>query len=199
MSPVRSVRSVPPVERTPMELAPLVETFPTVTVAVCPAVFIVTPFAKVPPVVTTLTADALGAGTKVNAPPVDVNLIPGTPVVEMGPVPEYVIVAGVVVLTTTRPGAGAVVVPGLAVPVRTVAGPSTQVMLAPVCEQVVACACAVAGKRNVNIAVETLLSNATRAVEIFILILFLRKKFLNINQLKLVNASKYRALSELSF
>jgi len=167
-----------------MELAPLVETLPTVTVAACPAAFNVTPFANVPPVVRTLTAVALVAGTNVSAPPVEVRLIARTPVVETGPVPLYVMVAGAVVLTVVNPGPGTVDVPGLAVADRTVVVPSVQVIMLPDCEHVVDWAKAVPGKAHAKIAVDTLLKSARRAFELIImkaslikLIKFLRRNF----------------------
>lgn len=112
-----------------------------------------------------LTGETPEAAPKLSAPPVEVRLTAPTLVVEIGPVPEYTIVVGAVVLRAAKPGAGAVAVPALAVAVKTVAGPSTQVMLLPVCEQVVACAYALCGNINVNIAVGTLLSNARRTIE----------------------------------
>jgi hypothetical protein len=44
--------------------------------------------------------------------------------------------------------------------------PSTQVIVAPVCEQVVDCAAAVPGRRNATIAVDTLPSSARRTDEL---------------------------------
>ena len=69
--------------------------------------------------------------------------------------------------TVLRPGAGAgsVVVPGLAMPVKTGVAPSVQVMTLPVCEQVVAWAYACCGTSKVTMAVDTLLSNARRVIE----------------------------------
>lgn len=75
-------------------------------------------------------------------------------------------VVGFVVL---KPGPGITVVPGLAVPVKTVATPSTQMMSGPVCEQVVDCAEATPGARHITMAVEALLSSARRAVNLAIL------------------------------
>ena len=169
MLPVRSVRSVPPDESTPNELVPLVDTFPTVTVAAWPEVFNVTPFAPTPPVVRTSTGAAFVIGTKVSAPPVDVKLTARTPVVETGPVPLYSIVDGEVVFTVTRPGPGTVAVPGLAVADRTVVVPSVQVIIVPDCEHVVDWAKAVPGTAQAKMAVDTLLRSAKRAFELSIL------------------------------
>ena len=70
--------------------------------------------------------------------------------------------------TVTRPGPGTVVVAGVVVAVSTVAVPSTQVIVVPVCEQVVDCAWALPDKaRNVT-AIDALLSSTTRNVEWFI-------------------------------
>ena len=82
---MRSVRSVPPLESTPNELAPLVDTLPTVTVAAWPTVSSVSPLAAVPPVVEMLTGVPV-LGVKLSAPPVEVRLTAGTAVVAMGPV-----------------------------------------------------------------------------------------------------------------
>ena len=68
-------------------------------------------------------------------------------------------------MTVTSPdeGLGTTNVAALVVAVNTVEAPSTQVIVVPVCEQVVACAWAVAGNRKIAVAVETLLSKARRA------------------------------------
>jgi hypothetical protein len=58
-----------------------------------------------------------------------------------------------------------VLVPGVVVAVNTVAAPSIQVIVVPAWEQVVACACALAGRIKIPTAAETLLSNARRTVE----------------------------------
>lgn len=133
----------------------------------------VTPSAPTPPVVLMLTADAPDTGAKLSAPPVEVKLTARTLVVEMGPVPEYKMVAGAVVFIATKPGPGTTVVPPLTVPPKTVTGPSTQLMLAPVCEHVVACANALPGRAHMTNAVDTLLSSARRTVVFFILYDFL--------------------------
>ena len=86
MSPVRSVRSVPPAENTPNELVPLVMTLPTVTVAVWPTVLSVNALAPAPPRVVRFTGAPVPVGVKVSAPPVEVNVAAGTAVVVIGPV-----------------------------------------------------------------------------------------------------------------
>ena len=77
-------------------------------------------------------------------------------------------VDGAVVFVVLKPGPVTVFVPGLAVAVRTVVVPSTQVIVVPVCEQVVVCAAALPGRMNATIAVETLLSSASRNAELVI-------------------------------
>lgn len=75
-------------------------------------------------------------------------------------------VEGAVVLLVLKPGPETVVVPGLAVAVRTVVVPSTQVVVIPVWEQVVACAAALPGRTKAAIVVDTLLSSASRIAEL---------------------------------
>ena len=66
----------------------------------------------------------------------------------------------------TRPGPATVVVAGVVVAVSTVAAPSTQVMVVPVCEQVADCAWAMPGSAMDAAAMAALLSSATRVVVI---------------------------------
>ena len=62
---------------------------------------------------------------------------------------------------------------GVVVAVSTVAAPSTQVIVVPACEQAVDCASALPDRRNIAVAVETLLRSARRSGELFILILIM--------------------------
>ena len=84
-SPVRNVRSVPPVERTPTELVPVVETDPMATVAAWPGVITVTPLAALPPVVAMLMAVLPLAFTKLSGPVADVKVTAGAAVVARVP------------------------------------------------------------------------------------------------------------------
>ena len=77
-------------------------------------------------------------------------------------------VDGAVMLLVTRPGPATVVVPVLAVAVRTVAAPSMQVIVAPTCEQVVDCAAAELGNRTTAMTVDALPSK-TRRIELVIM------------------------------
>jgi hypothetical protein len=76
-----------------------------------------------------------------------------------------VVVDGATAFNVTKPGPGTVTVPALAVAVRTVVVPSTQVIVSPVCEQLVACALALPGRKQIAAAVETVLIKARRAID----------------------------------
>ncbi|MDY7526274.1 hypothetical protein [Sphingomonas sp. 10B4] len=107
-------------------------------------------------------------GVKLRAPPVELSRTAGAAVVVTGPVAVYVVTNGPAADVVLRPAPGTTAADEVVVAVKTVDAPSTQVIVVPALEQVVACAWALVGTNNAIAAVETLLSSVRR---IFVLVI----------------------------